>query len=160
MQSIWQTTLLWTVLPRLQRKYCWKYCINSLTLASIVDIISRLNRQESKLNILYGSVSKRLLSRAKRTPTAVTENRLGTYINLLKIEYFVWKCIEAAPQPSEAYADRGFENRFDTTKYRIKIEYFVWKCIEAVITRRSWKPFGWKPPGVRIPPLPPMSFAF
>ena len=31
----------------------------------------------------------------------------------------------------------------------------IWRDIEAVITRRSWKPFGCKPTGVRIPLPPP-----
>ena len=63
----------------------------------------------------------------------------------------------SGPQPSVANVDRGVERLLDCTTWLIKIEYFVWKCIEAVITRRSWKPFGWKPPGVRIPPLPPKN---
>ena len=34
-----------------------------------------------------------------------------------------------------------------------------WRVIEAVITRRSWKPFGCKPTGVRIPLPPPTKNA-
>ena len=33
------------------------------------------------------------------------------------------------------------------------------RLIEAVITRRSWKPFGCKPTGVRIPQPPPKNTA-